>query len=260
MLQTNEFLLNNSLEKYLQDMFKPFFVMQNVLLVNKFSLKYNFITPNSKSSWLKSSLAILIIILLFVTTTYTTSFGSGDIGKIQTFAYTQHVFFLIFIIISNVLHSKSNVNLFLKLQQIFIKMNPKLQNCAIFYEKLNWFLITVLLTMNICMCAFKLIFDPFWNWAKFCLITSTFIIDLEILFAIGIINFITSCVNVWREHFNFVASVVESQIIGDGKPSSNIQVMVNESLDIFKNILKAFSLSKIVLRLPVSISNFNNTR
>ncbi|GBP83602.1 hypothetical protein EVAR_61216_1 [Eumeta japonica] len=65
MSQSNEFLLNNALAEDFQQMLRPYYLTQKLLCASKYSIKDNFVLPNSRVYY-----TFVVLVLCFITYTY----------------------------------------------------------------------------------------------------------------------------------------------------------------------------------------------
>lgn len=150
-------LLNNYLEKDIQKLFYPFYLLQHIFLMTKYTIRDNFIYPNGPKLNTSISIFWTVLSILFFYNIYYT-YGKVNENFYSFNSKTQYIIIyfykilnnlgIITFLILNLVHSDNNVLLILNVQTIHkhIKINAK---CSRQYIKYNWVSCVIIISVDV---------------------------------------------------------------------------------------------------------------
>ncbi|GBP78771.1 hypothetical protein EVAR_59561_1 [Eumeta japonica] len=211
----NEYLLNNVVGEDLQKSLRPFDLVRKLLLVSKYRIRDKFITPHPRKYYVLSLVILLVFLYAYKDISYCMSYN-----WCLMIIYALHPVAYATVIATAAYQSESAVNLVTKMQEL----NKKLKVLGA----------SVL---------------PTYPRSAYMQLISGIILDLEILYAAFIVDFLLSRLEAWTTVFvNAVRrpniNTLESNDIG-GNTTALLM------LKTVKGILEAFSILEIISRCVI---------
>ncbi|GBP74362.1 hypothetical protein EVAR_51546_1 [Eumeta japonica] len=242
MLGGNEYLLNNIVGEDLQRALRPFDLVRELLLVSKYRIKNNFITPRSRMYHVLS-LGILLVFL----------YGYYDIsdcisyGRCSMLTYVIHPVAYAMTTATAAYHSASAVELVIKMQRINKKLRVAGVSNLLHRSRRNWYYFICVHFTHISKAILVVI--QINVLSMYTRLLSGIIMDLEILYATFIVDFLSSRMDSWITVFG---NANERLVIigGVNKDSHNNAPLI---FGIIKDILEAFRIHKNVCQSVVLI-------
>lgn len=113
----SECLLENYLDKVIQDVLSPLELTHAILFQSKFRIRDHFITPNGMSYSILSFLVTLIFTLILINTIFTHDlWGMGTLSFGPLFHYVVSIVVIVSLFMANIANADSNVTLILHIQ------------------------------------------------------------------------------------------------------------------------------------------------
>ena len=222
-------------------------MMQNLFICGKYSIRYNFITSNSRrynfiGIFVAVTFRCIIIIQLMISIAHWKGKESTAIGWCNFF---DIFFFSIGLIInycSNIINCNDHAILVLKIQHVHrvLKIDGKVLKDLVIS---NWAYVIALNIFYFIIIAYYGWFFAFGNILDLISGYCTISLDINIVYAIFVINLLKRTLNEW---------------IKNVQESGNVEILSNDSYlavmyDLYLNILKAFKIFQKTFRLLVSM-------
>lgn len=242
-----EVLLSNYLREDFQKMLKPVYVVQNIFLASKYTIRDNFITPNGILFTVIINLG-LICALIFKG--YYNLFGREiDFKAGQLIHWAYFGYCLLFMLFSfsfiltfslNVIYGHKNITLLLKIQKIHENINIAERKIKVF-KIWSWISILSIMFSNTCLMSMidysSVKFNSFDQLCTCILIIS---FDINIVYSVHIIKLLTIYLEEWNK------------IIHNDNHEKYDGEYYEKLFDIYQNVLDAFKLYCNIFQLLVS--------
>lgn len=245
-----EYLLNNFLERDLQDFLKPFILSQHLSLQSRFSIRDNFITTNGYIYKMAGFMAVAC--------TTAANYFSVDIlfkeltmiaGFLTVAAYINCFFCSVASITlyaDNILNAKYNVQFILKIQAVLraLRFCKNTMHGMVLYNR-----ITVgVFTIYMFMVQISMFYVDNFNVAAILANVVVYFYDMTIIYAYAMLKLLRRSFEMWLEELkirNMLLNVT----------NTHLRSVVSDWPEIegaFLNLSQAFRLSKKIVSIPVS--------
>lgn len=251
---SNEYLLNNHLDKDFQDMLFPLNLMQFVVFMQRYRILHGFVTPNGVRGQVMSMLGTLLVILLHSISIYNYYLLNPDHKQYTTELVMMQMIILFRYGTVYAVHIKNTmkyVDLILKMNQVS-KLMTSIQLKTI--KKWNW--ISVLLPFFFYL---TVIFTGFFFYSGsifnvFVFVFTAFYQNANVLFAIRTISFLTHSLKSWELELNsFMLTCSEMNRTQLRNNLAGLREQSKKLFQIYLDIQEAFNICGSVFRAPVSI-------
>nr|WCC57790.1 gustatory receptor 28 [Papilio glaucus] len=191
--------LKNVLEKEFLSMIRPLHFISGIFFLRKFRIVGTQIYPNTKKGILYLAIGMFIAYLLLISTliSLVDMYANPSIFYVYILAYSPYSINYTILCFFNIVHSKFNVQLLLKLQVIDRYLYNAEDTKKI--KLLVWSACTSLVATYIFFVALKLVYDPLWNWIRGAFIVTSLIFDIELTYCIFIAYYLACKMVRWAE-------------------------------------------------------------
>lgn len=244
---SGEFLLDNYVTNEIQNIFYPFYLVQNMVLSSKTRIKNNFIYPNGNKFNITVAVILTISFVLYVNIV---AFGSilkiTDTNTSKLHLFLKYFFsiynyvgvFIVFIF--NVIHGHSNVLLILTIQTIHLNINigEKATKYLIIW---NWICCLSTFFIGIMLIVY---FSTAFGYIKMTDIGVEYLlisVDLNLIYAIRIIILLKTYLN---------------KFIVNNLLTDNLQHNFENDIAIYQNCMKVYELFKKIFQSSVISKRF----
>ncbi|XP_063388354.1 uncharacterized protein LOC134674224 [Cydia fagiglandana] len=255
-LQT-EYLINNILDQDFQAMLFPLNFVQSCILMPRFSIINNFITPdNHVSFYIKSIIGCTVVTSshVFRFLYYHEATRTFGTEVVTVLLYFDFIFFSLFSIFTHVVNSFQRsyvVELIIKLQHVldYIKTDKR-----DFFYKLkiqNWLSVLFVVSMYL------------FHWISACydisihgLLISFYLTVPLIIFDMQLVHVTRYVVMIKNELIAWIHKMEEFKRIHDKPEEEEPEVSESDMFNAYTDILKAFRLSNKVYQFSITIFGF----
>nr|WCC58013.1 gustatory receptor 28 [Papilio xuthus] len=190
--------LENVLEIKFLSMIKPLHYISCIFFLRKFNIIDNKIYPNARKYILCLGIGMFLTNFLLITCLISLiNIYDVSIFYVYVLAYSQYSINYSILCFSNIIYSKFNIQLLLKLQAI----DRYLYNAkdTIKIKFVVWFACILLIFTYILFVTFKLMFDPLWDWIRGLFIVISLIFDIELIYCIFFVYYLACKMVRWSE-------------------------------------------------------------
>ncbi|PZC79305.1 hypothetical protein B5X24_HaOG201002, partial [Helicoverpa armigera] len=234
----SEGLLDNRVEKDLQSVLRPLNLTLGIFICSKYSIRYNFITPNG----IYYNICGFVCVVIYCSySIYTTVSSSIELVQLKNnfnprlhwssiFEVFFNAFGLMLHYINNVKHRCNNTAIVLKIQ-FAIKVLEFNSNELKSLKFFNW--LSIIILNGICLVSIAFFSYFFFENLRFFGILSFYcsvIFDVSLLYAACVIKLLRKLLAAWNDH------VVRSKNILDSQRESYWNTMY----DVYISILEAY--------------------
>lgn len=241
----SEFLLDNYIDKDLQEVLKPLSLMQSLLICSKYSIRDNFITSNS---FLYNFIGVFVFILyrsiglyrMFISVTDWETF-SMVFNWTSFYDFCSYSYGIILNYYNDIKWSDTNILLVLKLQHVLraLKITNKDLSIITFQNWVSVIAINCIIIGSISYMSFM--FFPHINFIDMAYFYFSMTFDVSIVYAKFLIRVACISLRVWTE---------DARKAGNSKSESYWEHMI----DVYLNILQIYKTVEKTLRKLVRFS------
>lgn len=251
---SNEYLLNNCLDKDFQDMLYPLSLMQLVVIMQRYRILHGFVTPNGVRAQVMSMLGTLFLILLRSIDIFSYYYSDTAHEKlIFQFALVQMMiiiqYFTVFVV-----HMKNTivfVDLILKMNEVS-KLMSSIQLKS--FKKRNWMSVLIPFIFHLVTIFTGFLLNSNGILIAFNTFLSALYFDANILFAIRTITFLTHSLKLWKLELNgFKLTCSEMNHTHLRNNLAGVREQSKKLFQIYLDIQEGFNICGSVFRMPVSI-------
>lgn len=243
-MNSQEYLLNNFIEKELQEVLTPLIISDRVIVSMKFAIKDNFITSNSR---LYTFLSLIVNCMLISFHIFRAAYF--EVNRFQLMSFKILIFINIGTMIVEfvvnyicVLKSETIVKILLKMQEIDKNLN-NIDSRRFFKYKVTTWSMVIFLVLCQSFTAFTYAYF-FQDIINFCVTMSRFFFDVNIVYVILIMDFLASRVNIWTSK---VETLFKKENCDEDWHDKTMVL-----LDTYRSVLQVLKWSEKVFALPVS--------
>nr|WCC57957.1 gustatory receptor 28 [Papilio polytes] len=189
----------NVLEKEFLSMIKPLRYVSHIFLLRKFHVVDEKIYPNTKKYIINLVIGLFVAYFLLISTLLSLidMYDNVYIFYGYVIAYSQYTINYTILCFFNIVNSKFNVQLLLKLQTIDKYLyNAKDTKKIKLFIRFNCIL---LLFIYVLFVTLKLIYDPLWDWIRGVFIVTSLIFDIELMYCIFFVYYLACKMVRWAE-------------------------------------------------------------
>lgn len=204
------------MNKDFDQIFKPIYFLTTLCGAKKIRLKKHTFSLTNKTDIFISVLAYTVLVTLYFMTfqEFATDSISPLMYNMYISTYFLYVMHIAILRITNVVHKKNNLNLFLTLRKIYKQLSLR--------KELKKIKLRLIIPCTIYFCGYSLFvvckvwMDPLWFWARGFFIFFTIMFDLELIYSSFIVYFLSI-------KFRKLAKVLKN---------------VNDSIDNYEEVLR----------------------
>lgn len=211
-LRCNEVLYDNILDENTQGMFLPFHLIQIMFLLPRYRIYKNFVTYNSTTINILSSLGCILPCGIFLTryvTVLPKVIETIPLAFIINFDLLFHLFGFIMAYTLNLTHKKLYMVLLLNIQRIFKMFKYNKYKDFRLFNLLSWLAVSLVFIVAL-VAFFVFSFTPEKGLIEAFVYVSTVYFDFQVIFASRVINIVKTQLNMWISELKYLTALLKS--------------------------------------------------
>lgn len=230
------------MNKDFEQIFIPMYYLTTICCMRKIKFKKHKMSIITKKDVILSVLAnVGIVILFYIMIAEVVSYSVSPLMfYVYILAYLLYMINHIFLKTIIFVQRKSNLAMFLNLQNIYKHLGLKKQ-----LNKLKWQLIlscTIIIGAFLILNIYKLSMDSRWSWTRGLFIFLTVSFDLELIYSGFIIFFLSKQIETWAK----ILGNIDERV-------NNYEAVIQKMHSVFNMLMEAVRLNNKTFRLSVII-------
>lgn len=254
-----ECLLNNFIDTEVLSSYKALIFIDSLFFNSKFTITNNFITPNSMKSQLKSIIGVAFQITLhiyrffYLTDTFKDFINSNVVSFLLCVGEMTYVVATVLIYVINMIQSKNNVLIMIKIQQALRAVNSETNNITKHHKLWNWMSIIAIFSIY-GIYASGSVFGSctlgkgLYSWIGILTSFADLIFDMNVIYVTRTVDFIGKILVLWNDK---MAANKQAKLAALQEKTVNKGTATKALFQAHMNLIKAFLLCKSIFQFTV---------